>query len=107
MRISDWSSDVCSSDLHAPLAIIAERTGRCLQFGVIADRNDGPRTGAPLAIVGRPVGAAPAFLHDRNEAVAPVKTSRNGNITGPDIENGRASCRERGGQYVKITVVGG
>src|SRR3546814_16339833 len=24
MRISDWSSDVCSSDLHLPLAFLAE-----------------------------------------------------------------------------------
>src|SRR3546814_13721120 len=27
MRISDWSSDVCSSDLFEPLDLLVERTG--------------------------------------------------------------------------------
>src|SRR3546814_7960736 len=30
MRISDWSSDVCSSDLHAPVVLSDDRT--TLQF---------------------------------------------------------------------------
>src|SRR3546814_15328761 len=32
MRISDWSSDVCSSDLHAVAAVLA----RCMRIGLEA-----------------------------------------------------------------------
>src|SRR3546814_5518251 len=43
MRISDWSSDVCSSDLHAGLAgtgtsedqIVARRRGNGLALGIV------------------------------------------------------------------------
>src|SRR3546814_7653809 len=41
MRISDWSSDVCSSDLHLPCAVADDGHGR---------RGDrAARTGRPLA----------------------------------------------------------
>src|SRR3546814_8737369 len=90
MRISDWSSDVCSSDLgrrHGaallvpdPRLLAAHRRARLL-----ADHPDDP-VGAdqpvlrdPLALAGRGRRRA-----DRRGAA----------------EIGRASCRERGGQYV-------
>src|SRR3546814_7680895 len=42
MRISDWSSDVCSSDLvHAPrLEIAAVRTARNLAIGALSGQPD-------------------------------------------------------------------
>src|SRR3546814_6493476 len=63
LRISDWSSDVCSSDLNG--AIVARR-----RPGVLRDHADGIR-----------------------------KSARS-------LQIGRASCRDRVCQYVKISVVG-
>src|SRR3546814_11641011 len=57
MRISDWSSDVCSSDLTKPALFI----GR----------------GA--------VGPAALALHDGNEAVAPAAASVDRDLTGADF----------------------
>src|SRR3546814_14538479 len=38
MRISDWSSDVCSSDLHGPLAL--REHGNLSRRGIETDRDD-------------------------------------------------------------------
>src|SRR3546814_19251485 len=49
MRISDWSSDVCSSDLLAALA--------AMLFAVVAilrGQRDSPQSAAPLAALGTP-----------------------------------------------------
>src|SRR3546814_18255962 len=91
MRISDWSSDVCSSDL------IVGRLGEVEAL---------PAVGAQQALDGHlagrlPLGAgrriAPVLRHpaavDQDDA-AVVKP-----------ESGRASCRERVCQYVSISVV--
>src|SRR3546814_9520418 len=86
LRISDWSSDVCSSDLpdelrHAetPLReLLTAKLGR----GKIEVRASYTRTGgAELAKLD------PAWLQQLAEI-------------------GRASCRERVGQYLSISVVG-
>src|SRR3546814_11072389 len=76
MRISDWSSDVCSSDLRASPCDAARSIQRC-------DRR------FPVARVLRP--ARPP----RRSAANPE----------PRSEIGRASCRERGCQYESISVV--
>src|SRR3546814_3143529 len=80
MRISDWSSDVCSSDLarlypHAPRRAHDRRPG-----GGGGDRPHPYRRGAELSAAG------PAQLMS-----GPIKSC-------PEI--GRASCRERVCQYV-------
>src|SRR3546814_9993592 len=58
MRISDWSSDVCSSDLrHGAALVVDPRAGAALHRG----RDDPPR---PRAGPPRPVpAAAPSFVH--------------------------------------------
>src|SRR3546814_1806956 len=38
MRISDWSSDVCSSDLRPPAVGLAARARRCAGLGLAAGR---------------------------------------------------------------------
>src|SRR3546814_5952156 len=73
LRISDWSSDVCSSDLEHPLGQIARRASHH------ADLAQGPVDRLELGV---------AHLLDH----APARPS--------DREIGRASCRERVCQYV-------
>src|SRR3546814_4170283 len=49
MRISDWSSDVCSSDLSQPIgagghgvgSAYRRRTGRCRRFAIYRSRHPG------------------------------------------------------------------
>src|SRR3546814_15117202 len=103
MRISDWSSDVCSSDLQCP-----DRLRRRVR-----DRQDpGPLTG---------VFALNSYLRGMTAAAgAEVKAVlrrtaiRAGLLVFAFLllaialqEIGRASCRERWCQYVWISVVAG
>src|SRR3546814_5162510 len=93
MRISDWSSDVCSSDL-GPIAL-ADRLRRHRK-----EHGDGlapPLAGLamtawkrPRAATGRILSALRARWHSR--------MMRGPRRAGTKI--GRAACRERVGQYV-------
>src|SRR3546814_19587024 len=97
MRISDWSSDVCSSDLflHRPADTDAQRAGMRSEIAVIMT--------AALADA-----AAPAIEPDER-AENDVGCCQSGMVCrllrGPEI--GRASCRESVCQYVSISVVAG
>src|SRR3546814_7417276 len=81
MRISDWSSDVCSSDLPSPLV-----------------------ESAAMAAVALP---APSYrpllpkrvLDDNILSAAQLETVVHA-LAATEIEIGRASCRERVCQYV-------
>src|SRR3546814_18002561 len=95
MRISDWSSDVCSSDLAS-----VEDDGVGLPHGFeLADA-----TGLGLSIVRTLV---------QSELVGQIAMRRGPGLyprpgTRVDLEVpeiGRASCRERGSQYGSISVV--
>src|SRR3546814_7869791 len=86
MRISDWSSDVCSSDLRI------HRHARST-----------PSMRAPMV----PTGIGPAICswisdHGREDppSAIPAETGKR-----PPREIGRASCRERVCQYGEISVV--
>src|SRR3546814_12100004 len=89
MRISDWSSDVCSSDL-APLDRVQHRPGEAA-----VDPGAQPRhmhldpVGAGVE-VDPPYGLEQGLARDRATGHAQI---------------GRASCRERVCQYVSISVV--
>src|SRR3546814_11448643 len=100
MRISDWSSDVCSSDLDG-----ARRRSRGC---IAATRNSFPFKGkARMGMVFRDAAARPALKPTATRALP---------LRGEGVESpsswrelkpsqiGRASCRERGGQYVEISV---
>src|SRR3546814_16611731 len=80
MRISDWSSDVCSSDLRRE-----RRAARVLVRASTSDRRGhaDPRRAAGLTRRRRSTCPDPATI----------------------AEIGRASCRERVCQYVSISVV--
>src|SRR5438046_9263638 len=67
--VSDWSSDVCSSDLSVLDALAADHRGGVAEHGVF---------GTPTFVF---AGGAGAYVRLAESA----------------RENGRASCRERGG----------
>src|SRR3546814_15035202 len=100
MRISDWSSDVCSSDLRpVVLALDALLDPQLLRRILDVHVFDRDRTAVgllePLHDLpqGRGLEAEDVVDEDR-----PVPVVRNEQI-------GRASCRERVRQYVSISVV--
>src|SRR3546814_12924368 len=93
MRISDWSSDVCSSDLMRKLR---------------PARPDDPAGGQHMheiglhhvqqaLVMGDEKHGLVRLAHDTVDAVAdhPQRID-----VEPAVEIGEASCRERGGQYV-------
>src|SRR3546814_5161454 len=85
MRISDWSSDVCSSDLELSrtMANIAERSQRIIQ-DFVEKQHGVPGDGGGQALgISDPLNVGNAFL----EMTTKMKI-------------GRASCRERVCQYV-------
>src|SRR3546814_14343547 len=93
MRISDWSSDVCSSDLHdpAPGVVRIDCQGGYAQIGFDAGRpliNDKARRCGIAAL------AINNCIHFA--ALWPEVEA---------LEIGRASCRERVCPYVSISVV--
>src|SRR3546814_17077324 len=105
MRISDWSSDVCSSDLKESKLPLASFTHVDLRDPASIDaavQKVGGKVDALFSCAGLPQ-TFPAldvmkvnFAGTRHltEKMLPMMSE------GSAIENGRASCRERGWQYV-------
>src|SRR3546814_3616451 len=107
MRISDWSSDVCSSDLLFPAIAVTRFDAAQIDDHLEADLTpsvvlmnppfsvmayvDGRIADAAL----RHVGSALARLADGGRLVAITGASFS-----PDNQIGRASGRERGVKYV-------
>src|SRR3546814_4927966 len=124
MRISDWSSDVCSSDLSPSRARSADRMLGAISGASLAMRepDSGRRNGRRGLFHVRPDSAGAHLDTSRWRAalgvngwgdsvraglLGPVRAEwpRSGCIeAGPALtgrfEIGRASCRERGCQYV-------
>src|SRR3546814_15759166 len=112
MRISDWSSDVCSSDLGAaPAASGAaaatapaappgraaaragrRRAGRGSAWHRLGQRRVEPQQRRLRRLVGAVEVAGPA---ERAADVAQAVALR---LQAAGVENGRASCRARGGR---------
>src|SRR3546814_13975446 len=97
MRISDWSSDVCSSDLRLladvdPPARLLESRGRAVRLGSGALAL-APREKCLVVMGGQDV---PGFS---GSGITPVDREQHV-VHGLGVEIGRASCRERGCQYV-------
>src|SRR3546814_19758031 len=87
MRISDWSSDVCSSDLAA-------RVGEAdhLRAGALRLEEERREVGSVERVPNRAENLAAGRLH-RGGSVALQGVSER--VIGGDEEIGRATCRER------------
>src|SRR3546814_11322471 len=101
MRISDWSSDVCSSDLIGPLDPAQQPAALAVLGG------GHPRDGFQAPVVGELEQAHVVELQPGILAVCvflPVlRVEENVALARPQsgkLEIGRASCRERVCQYV-------
>src|SRR3546814_17952486 len=99
MRISDWSSDVCSSDLVAEALTLGSTEEQHSVLGMILNGADVDAEDVRRVLLdGKPSVAA---------AIFPL-TRYSGTLTGDlfaEAEIGRASCRDRVCQYVSISVV--
>src|SRR3546814_11139949 len=104
MRISDWSSDVCSSDLailYDEPEVVADVQFGQTQFGTL-------ELNAARAQIHYQGGRGNAKLLAEGYSGVPFRIAANGALT-PDlwrialngrVKIGRASCRERVCQYV-------
>src|SRR3546814_4148533 len=95
MRISDWSSDVCSSDLAFmpltphPYLVVVGSSPDAMPRAFLAQ----PGQGINLH---RGVWHHPLLALEAHSDFLVIDRAGPGN----NCEIGRASCRERGGQYV-------
>src|SRR3546814_19771377 len=101
MRISDWSSDVCSSDLEIESVVAVDRTGRFerhlqMSFG-------------QLPMIDLLVSQCQHLSDEVGQAHYSVGADRDAHVLQSEIVQsrmqrhhkiGRASCRERVWQYV-------
>src|SRR3546814_19062736 len=109
MRISDWSSDVCSSDLHQILVILAEKRaqqvravkgyfqprafgdiGAAVMMGFLRHSAASLSTG-PTRVIGYPSPLLPSWRPG---------SEMGSRCHGNDWEIGRESCRGRVWKYV-------
>src|SRR3546814_14087395 len=102
MRISDWSSDVCSSDLEAGEAVpgqenAGQQTRTAINAGTVGQ--NGQQDEEQKALEESLVELARGARHRATVG----KDHRPRQVRGPTVkltEIGRASCRERVWQYV-------
>src|SRR3546814_7098353 len=99
MRISDWSSDVCSSDL---LRELNDRLSYQASHDELTDlynrREFERRLAQAITQVDR--GGPPAALMYADLDQFKLINDTSGHAAGDQLQIGRASCRERGCQYV-------
>src|SRR3546814_13458464 len=102
MRISDWSSDVCSSDLVAPALVKAgarslfvAQLDEALKLRPLLDRC---HPAISLYVLNGLMPGAEADYADNN--ILPVLNSLGEIEAWGGFAIGRASCRERGCRYV-------
>src|SRR3546814_13355125 len=97
MRISDWSSDVCSSDLHCSTVFIVCSKASEEQLKDI--------NGKMMARKKKIAEMQQAMMQQAEAQQVAARQQQQAMLQQAQI--GRASCRERVCQYVEISVVGG
>src|SRR3546814_14133738 len=105
MRISDWSSDVCSSDLFKPGGFDLTRLPNFNNFEFDAERNTNYEIGLKGNVLDRKLRfSAALFWTDYSDFQAQAFDGLNLVTRNAELfrikEIGRASCRERVCQYV-------
>src|SRR3546814_8313751 len=104
MRISDWSSDVCSSDLIGTLdsftaAGFALTNAQALT--VSGPVNGGASTSLTTTVGNLSINGAVSGTATTLKSAGAISEGTNGSVTAATLsEIGRASCRERVCQYV-------
>src|SRR3546814_16698051 len=99
MRISDWSSDVCSSDLQAINYFVAQKYIEA--FKALAEAPNQKFVMMPMESAGV-IGS----LAGIGELAKETFGQQAGRAVQPPAKIGRASCRERGVRKVWIWVLG-
>src|SRR3546814_5255386 len=98
MRISDWSSDVCSSDLLLAWPLEAGSDAAPLETGAVGAAESCLLVFDDVLWFELPPPWVPeSFVSSRIPAALPCSPAL---ASFGGSENGRASCRERGCQYV-------
>src|SRR3546814_15049554 len=109
MRISDWSSDVCSSDLDIAEALAAQAPDEIVladTIGVAVPTQVTALIAAIRARIGDRVVLRGHFHNTRNTAIANIVAALQAGVPRFDAsvggvgEIGRAACRERVCEYV-------
>src|SRR3546814_15101501 len=119
MRMSDWSSDVCSSDLHGRRGDLRFRgpTLKRLKKGALPGEGSAPSFTAMTPLGGGSCHGGSAGREGLWGVARQFSAGADSDPTASDRplqalalprfpsqpmihHNGRASCRERGGQYV-------
>src|SRR3546814_13421216 len=103
MRISDWSSDVCSSDLVWPVLVQGEGAAQQVAaairgFNALPEQGRLPRP--DLLIVARGGGSLEDLWAFNEEIVVRAAAESAIPLISAVGQIGRASCRERVCQYV-------
>src|SRR3546814_11885422 len=102
MRISDWSSDVCSSDLlEAGVEILVVNKDGTSRKSTVGRSKIESR---PMRLVKAQIDNNKGSVILQNAETIRLITNDNKLISVTDLKIGRASCRERVCQYVKISV---
>src|SRR3546814_13431895 len=106
MRISDWSSDVCSSDLRVRHLVVGLGSGDGRTAMTVAAILAGKGHEVVTVTADHSVAEALAVLADRRIGAVPVMADDGvaGVFSERDVilclaQIGRGSCRERVGQY--------
>src|SRR3546814_13699907 len=135
MRISDWSSDVCSSDLKATGSVVLDQGRAALRLSGFRSKadviitntadgrklNDNDSWGVRGKLLFEPSDVTAIYVigdygeSNRNcfvstvRSVMPTTTFYNGETRAdlPSDQIGNACCRERDGQFVQVSVMPG
>src|SRR3546814_12064649 len=98
MRISDWSSDVCSSDLDWSTETIEPDLDHLVSILIARVDRERAEAGETVLTAGRGVALAYDRKGDEARQVGAMTVDEIAGVEGAEI--GRASCRERVCQYV-------
>src|SRR3546814_11036373 len=103
MRISDWSSDVCSSDLamrYNRLKALGALYWYTVEFGLIEEAPGDIRAYGAGILSGPTEAVYATGAKSPNRIMLNVDRVMRTDYVISDLQIGRASCRERGCQYV-------